>query len=173
MKDLGQRIKHEVRALVSATVYFGAWITMLVVLKQLILDEYHIPFRGFMAAVMGTLVLSKVVLLLEPVSLGNWVRRRPAWIGVTLRTILYASAVFVILVIEKAIDLRHEYGGTGRAFKSLFQHPDMDHVWANGIALTAALLGYNIIAVLRRHLGDRGLLSILRSPIPERSHSAH
>jgi len=35
--------------------------------------------------------------------------------------------------------------------------------------LSAALLSYNILAVIRRHLGEDGLLALLRRPL---THSA-
>lgn len=173
MSGIKQKLAHEARALTIATVYFGAWIAMLVALKQLVLAEYHIPFRGVMAAVMGTLILSKVVLLLEPVSLGAWVRAHPAWVNVVLRTVLYGLGVLAVLILEKSLDRRHEYGGFWRSFTTLFQHPDMDHIWANSIALLAALLGYNVITVVRSHLGDRSMLRLFILPIPEKPTAGH
>lgn len=162
-----QKLKDEIKALALATFYFGSWIAVLIVLKKLILAEYQIEFHGLSLALVGTLVLAKVVLLLEHVPLGAWTRTRPVWVNVVLRTLLYALGVAVALVLEKAFDIRHEQGGLGPALFAVFHHPETPHVWANAICLTGALLGYNILFVFRRHLGEGGLIRLFASPLPE------
>ena len=41
------------------------------------------------------------------------------------------------------------------------------HVWVNTICLTGALLGYNVLSVVRRYLGQGGLLRLFLLPLPE------
>lgn len=163
----GQKLKKELRSLFEAMLYFGLWIGALMLVKSLILEEYHITFTGGSAALVGVLVLAKVVLILEHVSLGTWVRRQSAWLGVLLRTALYVAGVFVVMILEKAFEGRHEYGGFGNAVTAIFEHADMPHIWVNTICMTGALLGYNILAVIRRQLGSGELLRLFRSPLPE------
>jgi len=165
--NVKQRLKDEIKALLLATLYFGAWVGMLMSIKTLILEEYQIAFNGWALAAVGVLVLAKVVLVLEHVSLGTWVRNRPAWSEVLLRTSLYTMGVFVVIVLEKAFEGRHEYGGFGKALSEGFQHADGPHIWANTICVTVALLGYNILVVIRRHLGAGGLLKFFKLPLPE------
>jgi hypothetical protein len=98
-----QKLREEIKAVALATLYFGSWIAVLMVLKKVILEEYQIEFYGLSLAVVGTLVLAKVVLLLEHVPLGAWTRTRPVWVNVVLRTFLYALGVGVALILGKAI----------------------------------------------------------------------
>ncbi|HSR13402.1 MAG TPA: hypothetical protein VLS90_18290 [Thermodesulfobacteriota bacterium] len=161
------KLKKEINALVLATVYFGSWIGVFMILKKLILAEYRIEFHGLSLAVVGTLVLAKVVLVLEHVPLGSWTRSRPAWVHVVLRTALYAVGVLVVLVLEKAFETRHEHGGFGPSILAVFHHPEAPHVWANTICLTGALLGYNILSCVRRRLGEGGLARLFLAPLPE------
>jgi hypothetical protein len=49
----------------------------------------------------------------------------------------------------------------------LFQQADIYHVWANLICIAGALLGYNAIMVVRRHLGNRELFRIFLVPLPD------
>jgi hypothetical protein len=162
-----ESLKNEVRELALASLYFFLWIGLLVALKKLILAEYRIAFSGLSAALVGALVLAKVVLILEHVPLGPLTRRRPAGVEVLVRTALYAAGVVVVLLLEKGFEGRHEYGGFVPSLRSLFEHADIDHVWANAICITGALLGYNALSVIRRHLGDGGLIAIYRAPLPE------
>ena len=165
--SMREMLAHELRALLLVGLYFTLWLGALVVLKKLILDEYQIGFAGMSAAVMGALVLSKVVLLLENVSLGAWVRNRPAWVEVILRTVLYSFGVVVVLLLEKAFEGRHEYGGFAESLRSIFLHADVHHVWVNAICLGGALLSYNVLWVIRRNLGAGALLRLLQTPLPD------
>jgi hypothetical protein len=162
-----QKLKHELKALGLAGLFFGTWIAVLALLKQLLLAEYRIAFHGFSLALVGALVLSKVVLVLEHVPLGAWVRARPACVDLILRTVLYSFGVLLVLLLEKAFEARHEHGGFSPSLMSVFQHTEIHHVWVNTICLSGALLAYNALTVVRRHLGEGGLLRLFLSPLPE------
>lgn len=159
------KLKHELVALALAWVYFAAWLGFLIVLKKLTLDEYEIAFQGMSIALMGALILAKVVLIMEHVPLG--LGGRPAWMDVVLRTLLYALGVVVVLVLEKGLEGRHEHGGFAGAVRYVAAHTDAHHIWLNTLCVTTALLGYNVLAVVRRHLGPGGLPRILREPLPK------
>jgi hypothetical protein len=162
--NLPQKVKHELKAIALTTLYFAVWLGVLMFLKRLILADYEIRFRGLSVAIVGALVIAKVVLVLEHVPLGFWVRKQPAVFDVVLRTALYGAGVAVALLLEKAFEARKEYGGFGRAVFGVFHHRDIHNVWANTVGLTCALLGFNALSVLRRHLGDRELVGVFCSP---------
>ena len=165
--SITQKLKEEAKAIGITALYFGTWIASLLLLKSLILAEYGVAFHQWSLAVVGALILSKVVLVLEHVSLGDWVRRQPAWVGVVLRTAFYTLGVALVLILEKGFEGRHEAGGFGPAVQHLFQQADIYHVWANLICIAGALLGYNAIMVVRRHIGNRELFRIFLVPLPE------
>ncbi len=167
--SLKQKLQHELKAIAIAALYFGSWITMLILLKQLVLAEYEITFRGWSVIAMGVLILSKVALILENVSFGAWVRARPAWVDVLLRTALYSAGLVVVIILEKGIEGRHEHAGFVGAVKAGLASADRFHIIANSICLSGALLGYNVISVIRRHLGERGLLNLFLLPLPPKA----
>jgi hypothetical protein len=167
--SFAQKLKHEIVALIALTFYFGCWLGALVLLKFLLLAEYQIAFHHLSVAIVGALVLAKVVLLLEHVSLGEWVRARPAWVDVVLRTALYSFGVFVLLMLEKAFEGRHEYDSFGALLIAVFRHADAIHVWLNTLCLTGALLSYNMLSVIRKRLGKGALLQMFMTPLPKGS----
>jgi hypothetical protein len=164
---LQQKLKHELKAVGLAALFFGSWIATLALLKQLLLAEYQIAFHGLSLALVGALILSKVVLVLEHVPLGPWVQTRPAWVDVMARTLLYSLGVLLVLLLEKGFEGRHEHGGFGPSLRWLFHHADIHHVWVNTICLSGALLSYNLLSVIRRHLGAGGLRRLFAAPLPE------
>lgn len=165
--SLQEKLKHELQALTLAGLYFAVWLGALLLLKHLVLAEYHIQFDRWSLALVGALVLSKVVLVLEHVSLGAGVRAQPACVDVVLRTVLYAFGVLVVLLLEKAFEGRPEHGGFVPSLRSVFQHADIHHVWVNTICLSGALFAYNVLSVIRRHLGKGGVRRVFLSPLPE------
>ena len=162
-----QKVTRQIKALLMVALYFLCWIAALVLLKQLILAEYHIQFHGLLKALVGALVLAKVVMVLEHVPLGPWVRAQPAWVDAISRTILYALGVIVVLVIERTIEGRSEHGTIIASFKMVFQEIDRNRILANTLGITAALLLFNVMAVIRKHLGGKSLLRLLLMPVPQ------
>jgi hypothetical protein len=159
-----EKLKHEIRAVILVTLFFAAWLGVLMGLKFLILEDYHIRMGGFSAALIGALVLAKVVLILEHVPLGEWLRNKPVLMDVILRTFLYACGTLMVLLLEKAFESRHEQGGFGPALMKVFQHRDMPHVLVNTICLGGALFFYNLLSAINHHLGKGGLARIFLSP---------
>src|SRR6516164_9695850 len=84
-----KKVVKELRAVLVTTLYFAFCFGLLVLLKRLYLAEYQIEFRGLSLALVGALVAAKVVLVLEHVSLGQWIRAHPVMLEVVLRTLLY------------------------------------------------------------------------------------
>ena len=159
-----EKVKHELKAIGLTTLFFAVWLGVLVFLKRLVLADYQIAFRGFSVVIVGALVIAKVVLVMEHVPLGSWVRNHPAVFDVVLRTVLYGVGVAVAMLLEKAFEARKEYGGFGNALLGVFHHRDINHVWANTICLVCALLVFNALSVLRRHFGNRELARVFLSP---------
>lgn len=161
------KLKEELRAMAVYTLFFAAWFGVFMLLKVLILDEYDIHFYNASAALIGALILAKVVLLLEHVPLGAWVQRQPAWIDVALRTVLYGIGVVLVMLLERAFELRHEAGGMLRALAGVMRHEDTPHVLANAICVTGALLVFNGMSVIRDRLGEGGIARLFLVPRAE------
>ena len=92
---------------------------------------------------------------------------QPAWFDVLLRTLLYVAGVFLVLLLEKGFEGCHEHGGFGAALKMALVETNRFHLWVNTFCISAALLGYNVLAVILRHLGKGGLLRLFIAPLPK------
>ena len=159
-----EKLRHEIKAILWTSGYFIVWFGVLMLIKVLLLKEYKIAFYGISAALIGALVVAKVLLVMEKIPLGSWIHSRPAFLEVILRTIMYGSGVFVVLLMEKAFDARVEYGGFFPSLQQAFAHADINHVYVTTICVTGALLGFNLLSVVCRHLGKGGLFRILLTP---------
>ena len=171
--SLSAKLSDEIRSVGLATLFFGVWFLVLLVLKWLVLAEYRIEFHGLSMALIGALIVAKVVLVLENVPLGVLTRNRPAVVDVAVRTGLYGLGVLVVLLLEKAFEARHEYGGFVSSVVQVVHHQDIPHVLAATIGVTGALLVFNASFVVRRRLGKEGLLPLFLSPLPEQPREEH
>ena len=126
-------------------------------MKKLYLEDYAIEFTGISQAIIGALIMAKVIILMELISLGSWVQGKPPIVDVTLRTLFYTLGVLVVVILEKAFEARHEAGGFGPAFSYVFSHRDVYHVWATGIGCIASIFVYNAFSIIQRMMGKNGL----------------
>jgi hypothetical protein len=164
--SLAEKLKHELKTVGVYTTFFGAWFLVLMMLKSLVLAEYQISVFSLSTALISALILAKVVLVLEHVPLAGWLRTQPAIVVVIQRTILYGIGVLVVLFIEKAFEVRHEQGGFVASLLNVLRHEDVPHVLANTLSTTGALLVFNALTVVKRHLGEYGLARMFLAPLP-------
>lgn len=165
---VSKKLREEIESLGLTTLFFGAWFAVLVLLKWLVLAEYRIELTNLSIVLVGALIVAKVVLVLDKVPIDAWTRNRPAFFHVLVRTALYGLGVLVVLVLEKAFESRHEYDGFVSALIHLLRHQDIPHVLAATIGVTGALLIFNALLVIQRHLGKGGLLRLFLLPLPEK-----
>jgi hypothetical protein len=159
-----QKLAKEIREVALTTLYFVLCFGVLVALKRLYLAEYQIKFRGLSLAIVSALIVAKVVLVMENVTLGQWIHSHAVALSLILRTLLYTVGVAVALLLERGFEARHEHGGFGASVVWVFQHRDMHHVWADTIVVGCALLGFNALSAMRRHLGEGQLHRVFLSP---------
>jgi hypothetical protein len=158
-----KKIFEEIKVVTRTASYFAVVFILMMVMKKLYLKDYDIEFTGLSQALVGALVMSKVVILMEYISLGGWVQRQPAIVDVLLRTLLYTAGVLIVIVLEKAFEKRHEISGYGNAIVAVLNDRDVYHVWATTIGSAASILVYNSFSVVQRAMGKNGLAKLFFS----------
>ncbi len=160
-----EKIIKEIKSILLTSLYFFCWFGGLMVIKVLLLREYHIEFTGLTLVIIGALVVAKVVLILEYVPM-PFMHGKPAWIEVLMRTMIYMCGVFVVMALEKSFEARHEYDGVMDALMHLTEHADIYHFWVNLISVFAALLFFNIWTVVQKHYGEGMFMKMMLAPVP-------
>lgn len=153
-------ILKEIKTVTRVAAYFAIVFLMMMLMKKLYLEDYDIEFYGVSKALIGALILSKVVILMEFISLGKWVQHQPAIVDIILRTLLYTAGVLVVLILEGAFEKRHEAGGFGEAISYVLNHRDIYHVWATILGSSFAIFVYNAFSVLQLYMGKKGVTKL-------------
>lgn len=65
------KVKQEAKEVGVGTLYFLIWFGIILTLKKLMLEAYPIEFYGFSTAVVGALIVAKVVVVLDKTQAGT------------------------------------------------------------------------------------------------------
>jgi hypothetical protein len=167
-----KKILNEIKTIARTAFYFAIVFIILMVMKKLNLRDYNIEFNGISQALLGALVMAKVIILMEYISLGHWVQRQPVIVDVILRTLLYTAGVLIVIVLEKAFEKRHEANGFVHAISYVFRNRDIYHVWATTIGSAASIFVYNSFSVVQRVMGKNGLAKLFfKTPLSDSEHA--
>ncbi|HTB26356.1 MAG TPA: hypothetical protein VK711_13365 [Puia sp.] len=158
-----KKILEEIKIILRTAAYFAIVFILMMVMKKLYLKDYDIEFTGLSQAIIGALVMAKVIILMELISLGPWVQRQPPIVDVIMRTLLYSLAVMIVVVLEKAFEDRHLAASYGEAISYVFSHRDIYHVWATMIGVAGSIFVYNSFSIVQRMMGKNGLAKLFFS----------
>lgn len=164
-----EKLKEEIRALSITFIYFVFWFAFLTTVKMLLLEEYNIEFYGLSKVLIGSLIVAKVILIVDHIPMGSWIENRPAIVDILFRTFIYSVGIVIILILENAFEGRHEYGSFINSLMQVFKHSDKYHLYVNTIGVVCALLGFNFLSLISKHLGKGGFKKIFLSPPPIKS----
>ena len=160
------KLKEEIKSLGLIMLYFGLWFAFMIIVKTLLLDEYNVQFSGLSMAFIGSLIVGKVILIVDHIPFGSWIERKPAYVDILFRTFIYSVGIIIILILEKAFELRHEAGGFFEAIPYAFSKTDSYHFYVNSLTVICALFGYNLLNLFKKYFGEGGIRKILSSPPP-------
>ena len=167
-KTVTKKIGNEIKSILLVTLYFAIWFVVLIVLKKLILIDYNIEFVGLSTALIGALIMAKVVLIMEYIEFGQWIKRQPAIVDVLLRTLLYTLGAFVVMLPEKAFEARREAGGFGNAISHVFDNRDIYKVWASTIVVSISLFWFNVYSIFKLYLKNNEISTLIfKTPLEE------
>lgn len=157
----------EIRSVIVVTIYFAICFTLIMILKQLLLAEYGIAFSGLTSAVIIALVTAKVVVVLRKVPLSRLYDGQPGIVDVAARTVLYTFATLLALLLEKAFEVRGEYGGFLNAVAGIFDHREVSRVWATTLCVGLAFAAYNAFGVIFEAVGKKEVRRIFFARKPQ------
>ena len=154
---VGERIRREVREIALVTLYFLSCFLFFLLLKKLFLEEYHLEITIFHTALIGALVVAKVVVLLEKTSFGSRFRSTSPFAHVLWRSLCYTAIVFVVTLAERLFHLYREHSEFSRALSELWAARDLPHFIALNLCVGVSFLIYNCFTEIDHHLGEGGL----------------
>jgi hypothetical protein len=149
MRAIGATIRHEIRELLPAVIYFVITFNIIGFTKALMLREYGIQVSTFVGATVGALLVAKAVLIVGVLPFMEPFPKIPILYNVLWKTLLYALAAVMIQVLEEVIRALLKHGDLAPVGDALWR----PHFWVIQIWLVMVLLVFCTFRELIRVLG--------------------
>ncbi len=146
-------IKHEVKELLVVTLFFLLGFLLILGLFKLMLEDYDIQFKAWVKAVVGALVLAKVVLILRGRAFMQAFSNYYGIVRVLYKTMIYLVGVFVILTLERVVETYGDAGGVLAALKHVAETHKIYHIMAVTLLVGVLLAAFNCWEELLREVG--------------------
>jgi len=96
-------VKHELLEILPVTLFFMVGLNLIAFSKHLVLAEQGIAYEGIATATFGALVIAKVVLVVDKLSVTRWFRTRPIYQTIIYRAVFYSVCVLVFRLLEMLV----------------------------------------------------------------------
>ncbi|CAG1022366.1 hypothetical protein DOJK_01632 [Patescibacteria group bacterium] len=145
--------KHEFFEMLPPTIFFFIAFSLLVATQKLILHEYDIPFHGISMAIIGALLVGKVVLITDHFSFVNKFPDKPLLYNVVWKTIIYFIAALIVRYLEHILPLWKKYEDFVVANQILRDETVWAHFWLIMMWISVLFFIYCAMRELVRVIG--------------------
>jgi len=153
MKKAFRFIKHEFLETIPATIFFFIAFNLLLVTKAVVLKDYEIPYFDITAALIGALLVAKVVLIMDKVPFINQFPDKPLIYAILWKTLAYVLCALLVRYLENVIPLAFEYGSFSEASKHLTDKVSWASYFLIQLWLSVLLLLFSALRELVRVVG--------------------
>lgn len=141
-------------------IFFLFAFLLLVITKRLIQREFAIPLSGFGAALIGALIVGKVVLIADNLPLMNQFPNKPLLYNIAWKSSIYFLTTFLVRYIEHIIPFFREYGGILEANRHLLAEVVWPHFWIIQLWLAVLFFTYCAVRELIRVIGKEKVIRL-------------
>ena len=150
---LTEKVRSELIEYTLNVAYLTLVFTAFTQYRRFLLAEYSITYTNYWLALIGALILGKVIMIGSVFRLGRWLEDRPLIVPTIYKATLFCAFVLVLRVVEYAIrGLLHGDRLTA-ALGEFFAQKGLDEVLANLLVVLVALIPFFAVKELGRVLG--------------------
>ncbi|MGO9612674.1 MAG: hypothetical protein ACLPX5_06540 [Dissulfurispiraceae bacterium] len=160
MEKIFRTIKHEVLELIPPTIFFFFSFCLLILTQNLISRQYGIPLTSFVNAVIGALIVGKVVLIVDHFSFVNKFPQKPLLYNVVWKTLIYVLGALAVRYVEHLIEFARKYGGIVDGNIHLWNEMVWPRFWLIQMWLSVLFFIYCAFRELVRVLGREKVIRI-------------
>ena len=132
LQRLAHTLLHELRHVLPPTIFFFIGFNLILFTKRLILEQCLIQFAGFFIAATAALIVGKVVLVADKMTLLRRFDYAPLAAPILFKTVIYTLLVFAARLIEAFVHYVLEGGVVGHG--GFIEHQLGSFSWSQFIA---------------------------------------
>ncbi len=155
MRRVPELVPREVREIIPPTLFFLVAFSLLLITQTLVLEEDGIHFSDLGAAVVGALVVDKILLVADKFRFVDRYPDRPLIYNAVWKALVYNLAGLVLRYIEKIVPLLLKHEGFLEANRTLFAIMDWPHFVMVHMWLAVLIFVYCCVRELVRRIGGR------------------
>lgn len=153
MNNILSHIKKVFLEILPAFFFFLVMFHILAVSKALVLRQYGIMLPASAAAVIGSLIVAKVVLIADRLPFLNLYPRKPLIYNIILKTFAFSAIAFIFLITEELVHLSLKCGNMAVAWTQMKGDVNWPAFWLREIWLFVVIFFYCQAVELIRALG--------------------
>ncbi len=153
LQKTGAILKRELLELIPPTLFFLVAFGLLLITQMLVLEEHGIDAWDWGGAVVGALVVGKVVLITDKFDFIDRYPDEPLIYNALWKTLIYMIAASIVHYLEELLPLVFHGKGFVAANRALIASFDWHHAALIHMWLLVLLFGYCSLRELVRHIG--------------------
>jgi hypothetical protein len=161
---VGAFLKKEVRELIPPTIFFMISFALLLLTQALVLKDYGVDLFDIGQAVIGALIVGKVLLIVNAFPFVDRYPARPLIWNTLWKALVYNIAAILVRYLEAVIGLWIDHGSFGAANDALFAGIHWPHFWLVQLWLAVLFLIYCAGGELSRAIGREKLIALFFGP---------
>jgi hypothetical protein len=142
MKSIGVHIKKAFLEVLPAFIFFLIMFYVLVVTRALVMRQYDTLGSSSIIALIGALIVAKVILITGRLPFLNVYPRRPLIWNVVLKTAVFGIFTFLFILLEEIIHNARRFGGFSASWEHMKSQVIWPAFWVRLIWLAILLLFY-------------------------------
>jgi hypothetical protein len=152
-EKLTEKVRHELVEYAFNVAYLALVFAAFTQYRRFLLAEYSINYTNYWVALIGALVLGKVIMIGSVFRLGRWLEDKPLIVPTIYKALLFCAFILVFRVVEYAIKGLLHGDGLAAALAEYFAQKGTDEVLANLLVVLVALIPFFAVKELGRVLG--------------------
>lgn len=161
MSKVWATLKHEFYELLPPAIFFFVSFHFVVLDRALMAREYGIRVSAVAGATVAALLVAKVVLVADMLSVVNRFPEKPLIYNVVWKTAIYVVASLFVHYLEHLVPVWWRVGGFGAANERLWTEIVWPHFWAIQLWLIVSIFVYCLARELIYVIGRDQVRTIL------------
>ena len=153
-------LKHEFFLVLPPTIFFFIAFMLIIATQRLIMREYHIPLTGFGMAIIGALVVGKVVLIADKLPFVNKFPEKPLIYNTLWKTMIYFCSALLVRYVEHIFPMIRQGDSLAQANRRLVEEVIWPHFWLVQMWLLVLFLVYCALRELVRAIGREKVVAM-------------
>jgi len=152
--------KHELKQILAISSTFFVMFLLFMLLKKSMLAAYNIEFHAFGIALIGALIIAKVVLLVDLLPVTKRMDNHSNIYSVIYRSLIYLFGYLIFTLLEHFVKGLINGDDFSQAWLHSFQHIGSLKFIISLVAIFIAFLIFNSFWVIRNHFGPKELYKL-------------